>query len=124
MRGLQTVNEVVCKVVFRKLFAVSIQLMVYGGQGIQLFPVCFRYFHAPADFRPLVFSSGTWALDTTSDGKCDDGRLFNLRATGQYPLPQPAQNPIPLLTGHGHWEQTGACAVTADFDETFTRTGE
>jgi serine/threonine-protein kinase len=85
---------------------------------------CMSYFHAPADFRPLVFSGGTWALDTTSDGKCDDGRLFDLKATGQYPLPQPAQNPIPLLTGHGHWEQTGACAVTADFDETFTRTGE
>jgi serine/threonine-protein kinase len=85
---------------------------------------CMSYFHAPADFRPLVFGAGAWALDTTSDGKCDDGRLFDLKATGQYPLSQPAQNPIPVLTGHGHWEQTGACAVTADFDETFTRTGE
>jgi predicted Ser/Thr protein kinase len=85
---------------------------------------CMSYFHAPADFRPLVFNGGTWTLDTSNEGKCDDGRLFDLRATGQYPMPQPSQDPIPQLTGHGHWEQTGACAVTTDFDETFTRTGD
>jgi serine/threonine-protein kinase len=85
---------------------------------------CMSYFHAPADFRPLVFNGGAWTLDTSNQGYCDDRRLFDLRATGQYPLPQPSQDPIPTLTGHGHWEQTGACAVSTDFDETFTRTGD
>jgi hypothetical protein len=40
---------------------------------------CMSYFHAPADFRPLVFNGGTWTLDTSNEGKCDDGRLFDLR---------------------------------------------
>ena len=43
---------------------------------------------------------------------------------GQYPLPQPPQNPIPSLSGHGTWVQTGSCAVDFEFDETFTRTGD
>jgi hypothetical protein len=85
---------------------------------------CMSYFHAPADFRPLVFNGGSWTLDTSNEGNCDDGRLFDLKATGQYPLPQPTHDPIPVLTGHGNWAQTGACALTTDFDETFTRTGD
>jgi hypothetical protein len=42
----------------------------------------------------------------------------------QYPLPQAPGDPIPLLTRHGPWQQTGSCAVSLDFDETFTRTGD
>jgi serine/threonine-protein kinase len=44
--------------------------------------------------------------------------------TGQYPLPQPLQNPITLLTGSGHQQQTDPCGASVDFDETFTRTGD
>jgi hypothetical protein len=40
------------------------------------------------------------------------------------PLPQPLQNPITLLTGNGHQQQSEPCAVNVDFDETFTRTGD
>jgi hypothetical protein len=29
-----------------------------------------------------------------------------------------------VLKGHGHWQQNGSCAVSMDFDETFTRTGD
>jgi serine/threonine protein kinase len=85
---------------------------------------CMSYFHEPSDFRPLVFSSGNWTLDTQSEGDCPDGSVFNLKATGQYPLPQPPQNPIPTLTGRGQWEQSDPCAVSVGFDETFTRTGD
>jgi predicted Ser/Thr protein kinase len=84
---------------------------------------CMSYFHSPSDFRPLVFGSGDWILNAASDGKCPDG-VFNMETTGQYPLPQPQQDPIPLLTGHGHVVQTVSCAVNTDFDETFTRTGD
>jgi predicted Ser/Thr protein kinase len=85
---------------------------------------CMSYFHSPSDIRPLLFSGGNWTLDSTSDGKCSDGSLAGVKATGQYPLPQPPQDPIPLLTGHGHLEQAVPCAGSTDFDETFTRTGD
>jgi serine/threonine-protein kinase len=44
--------------------------------------------------------------------------------TGQFPLPQPPQDPITLLTGHGRQAQTGSCPANVEFDETFTRTGD
>lgn len=47
-----------------------------------------------------------------------------LNASAQYPLPKPPQDPIALLAGHGHWEQSGSCSVNLDVDETFTRTGD
>jgi serine/threonine-protein kinase len=37
---------------------------------------------------------------------------------------KPPQDPIATLTGHGHWEQSEPCAVSVEFDETFTRTGD
>jgi hypothetical protein len=47
-----------------------------------------------------------------------------LTTHGEYPMPQPPQNPVMLLQGHGHHEQTGNCSVNVDFDETLTRTGD
>jgi serine/threonine-protein kinase len=48
--------------------------------------------------------------------------------TGQYPLPQPPKDPLALLTGQGHLEQSGSgiasCAVNTDFDDTYTRIGD
>jgi hypothetical protein len=85
---------------------------------------CMSYFHAKMGDVPLVFGGGTWTWDESSDGKCPNGSPAHLNANGQYPLPQPPQNPISLLSGHGHWQQNGSCAVTLDFDETFTRTGD
>lgn len=85
---------------------------------------CMSYFHAKMGDVPLVYGGGSWTWDESSDGKCPNGGPAHLHATGQYPLPQPAQNPIPVLAGHGHWQQSGACAVSMDFDEIFTRTGD
>jgi len=39
-------------------------------------------------------------------------------------LPQPQQDPIILLAGHGHHENTGACTLTSDIDVKFQRTGD
>jgi hypothetical protein len=46
--------------------------------------------------------------------------------TAQYPLPQSSKDPITLLTGHGYLDETGStrCAVSVDFDETWTRIGD
>ncbi|GAS96171.1 serine/threonine protein kinase [Mycolicibacterium canariasense] len=84
---------------------------------------CMSYFHKPEDYRPLLFANGTWSLNSQSEAVCD-GTVIKLTATGQYPLPQPAQNPINLLLGHGTWEESAPCAMKTEFDETFTRTGD
>jgi hypothetical protein len=64
-------------------------------------------------------------LDTELESKCPgSGAPMRVTKTGQYPLPQPLQNPITLLTGNGRQQQTEPCAVSVDFDETFTRTGD
>jgi serine/threonine-protein kinase len=84
---------------------------------------CMSYFHKPEDFRPLLFTNGTWSLNSQSEGMCD-GKVIKITATGQYPMPQPAQKPINLLLGHGNWEESAPCAMTSEFDETFTRTGD
>ncbi len=85
---------------------------------------CMSYFHAKSGDVPLLFGGGNWTWSEESDGKCPSGGPAHLSTTGQYPLPQPRQDPIPVLKGHGHWQQNGSCAVSVDFDETFTRTGD
>src|SRR5262249_36268868 len=85
---------------------------------------CMTYFHAKTGDVPLVFSGDSWTWAESSDGSCPNGSPAHLTAAGQYPLPRPPQDPIAQLSGHGHWEQSGTCAVSMDFDETFTRTGD
>jgi serine/threonine-protein kinase len=44
--------------------------------------------------------------------------------TAEYPLRQPSQNPIQALTGRGHQEQTGSCAVNTDVYIAYKRIGD
>jgi serine/threonine-protein kinase len=85
---------------------------------------CMSYFSVAAGDIALIFSGGNWVEKHESDGPCPTGEMSHLTATAQFPLPQPPQNPIQELTGHGTWVQTGACAVNLNIDETFTRTGD
>jgi serine/threonine-protein kinase len=86
---------------------------------------CMSYFHAPSDFRPLIFSDGKWTSELEFDGKCPPpGGPTHLKYTAQFPLPQPPQDPIALLIGNGRQEQTGNCAASTAVTETFTRTGD
>ena len=86
---------------------------------------CMSYFFAPSgQVEALLFGGGQWVLDTSTDGRCPNGAPMHLTRTGQYPLPQPPQNPVALLTGHGKHTQTPPCAASAEFDETFTRIGD
>ena len=86
---------------------------------------CMCFFHAPSDFRPLIFSDGKWVSDLEFDGKCPPpGGPTHLKYTAQFPLPEPPQDPITLLIGHGRQEQTGICAADTGVTETFTRTGD
>lgn len=85
---------------------------------------CMGYFHGKAGDNPLVYENGTWALTANADYPCPAGGTLHFSVIAQFALPQPPQNPIQLLIGHGHQEQTGACAVNTPFDQTFTRTGD
>ena len=84
------------------------------------------YFHGEGGLaQPLVFGDNSWHLRTedTSNGVCPGGAM-QVTKTGQYPLPQPPQNPIPQLSGHGSQQQSAPCAIHIEFDETLTRTGD
>jgi serine/threonine-protein kinase len=85
---------------------------------------CISYFSVAAGDIALVFSGESWVEKHESDGPCPTGEMSHLTANAQFPLPQPPQNPIQELAGHGTWVQTGACAVNLRIDETFTRTGD
>jgi predicted Ser/Thr protein kinase len=87
---------------------------------------CMSYFHAPASgFVALVFGGGQWTSDLEGDAKCPySGDPSHVTETAQFPLPQPPQNPIATLTGHGHQVHTGSCAINTDVDITFTRIGD
>jgi serine/threonine-protein kinase len=86
---------------------------------------CLSYWLNPGDAKILVFSQNQWVLATTSaDSKCTDGGAAHREITLQYPLPQPPQNPITLLTARGHYTITGACPFNSDFDSRVERTGD
>jgi serine/threonine protein kinase len=85
---------------------------------------CMSYFHSLTADTPLVFSGGNWVLDIQHPEEFTGCRNLHVKTSAQLPLPQPPQNPITRLTGHGHHEQTGNCAISVDFDEIYTRTGD
>jgi hypothetical protein len=45
-------------------------------------------------------------------------------AATQYPLPQPPQDPITVLTGRGHYTITGDCPFDSDFESRVERSGD
>lgn len=86
---------------------------------------CMSFFHAPPDnSKPLVFSSRSWILSTEREAKCSGGDPTPVKDTAEFSLPQPPQDPIALLTAHGHHEQTKSCTLNIEFDERFERTGD
>ncbi|ORV46780.1 serine/threonine-protein kinase [Mycobacterium conspicuum] len=86
---------------------------------------CISQLRQEVGFVPLVFGAGKWNLQVDDDGQCpQSGDTTRIKDTGTYPLPQPAQNPITLLSGRGHHDQSAPCALSVDFDEKLTRTGD
>jgi serine/threonine protein kinase len=86
---------------------------------------CMSRFHSPlSGFVPLVFEGGKWTSNLVGSGKCPfGGDLSQVKWTAEYPMPQPPQDPIPSLTGHGHQEQSGSCAVNTDVFIAYKRIG-
>jgi serine/threonine protein kinase len=74
--------------------------------------------------KPFVFAGGKWSWNDEYDGPCSAGGTSHTKVTAEYPLPQPPQDPITLLTGHGHGDSTGSACTSTDFDEKYVRTGD
>ena len=73
----------------------------------------------------LVFADGKWTSTLDMKIGCNSGGSTPTKLYYDVPLPQPPQDPIPLLTGHGHREITGGgCAGSYDEDWKYQRTGD
>ncbi|MBV8294283.1 MAG: hypothetical protein JOY55_21200 [Mycobacterium sp.] len=81
-------------------------------------------FHAPDGVVPLVFSGAKWTRDDEGTVPCNLGGTVHIKLTAEYPLPDPLQDPIPVLTGHGQNVTTGSACVGGDFEDKFERTGD
>ncbi len=85
---------------------------------------CMSLFHAIDGVVPLVFSGTKWTRDDEGTVPCNLGGTVHIKLTAEYPLPDPLQDPIPLLTGHGHNETTGSACAGGAFEDKFERTGD
>ena len=89
---------------------------------------CSSFFYStnPKGGIPLVFADGQWTWTMEIDASCGQGKTSHVSRNAAFPLPAPPQDPIGLLTGHGHDTVTGTgeCAADADVDVTFERSEE
>jgi serine/threonine-protein kinase len=66
----------------------------------------------------FFFGNGTWTRNEEFDHTC------HISITTTLPLPQPPQDPIMLLTGHGYQAEAGSQCTSSAFEQKFTRTGD
>jgi serine/threonine protein kinase len=87
---------------------------------------CMSLFHRPpAAAMAMVFAGGNWVYDREFDAPCAKGGMTHARIVVPFPLPQPLQDPVALISGHGHEELTGAAGCrSTDVDVKFARTGD
>jgi hypothetical protein len=73
----------------------------------------------------MTFADGRWTEVVSSPRDCSDGSgVAQQTTTRDFPLPDPPQDPIPLLTGQIKQDITGACAANFVLDAKFERTGD
>jgi serine/threonine protein kinase len=86
---------------------------------------CLSYAASPGFAAPLQFADNQWTLDLITDtGKCRSGELRHDVQHRVYPLPQPATDPFPIVSGTGQTKYSGPCTGDQEFTVTFTRTGD
>jgi serine/threonine-protein kinase len=85
---------------------------------------CMSYFVVRSGDIAMVYDGGSWKSSDRAEGPCPNGDLATLTADAQYLLPEPPQDPIQSLRGHGTWVQTASCGANLQYDEIFTRTGD
>ena len=74
---------------------------------------CMSYFSLASGDIPLVFGDGKWVWHDDSDGPCPTGDMSHLTASGQYPLPQPPQDPIAVSPGTAAGYRAGPAPSTS-----------
>jgi hypothetical protein len=87
---------------------------------------CVSYFGKTDRTRALLFGANKWIDEAETDVVCPPSSSAHLKTTDQLPLPVPPQDPITVLTGHGHVELTNAPAncLAEDYDIKYARTGD
>jgi serine/threonine protein kinase len=72
-----------------------------------------------------IFSGGKWTYDYEGKSHCNAGGDDQIKVHWEFPLPQPKQDPIAVLTGRGHKQVVGtACAGGYNEDIKFERTSD
>jgi serine/threonine protein kinase len=72
----------------------------------------------------FTFANGTWTRNDERDAPCADGRTSHMKITGEFPAPNPPQDPIMQLTGHGYLEASGSACKSSDYEQVLNRTGD
>jgi serine/threonine-protein kinase len=87
---------------------------------------CLSYVHESKGQNFYLFADGKWVLDFAGKTPCVSGGSDSTKTYWEFPLPQPLQDPITLLTGHGHKDVTGSAECVGSYDEQvkFERTGD
>ena len=87
---------------------------------------CMSFFLDPAPggiTQPFVFANGTFTRISEWDDPCG-GRQSHVKLTGTMTLPQPPQDPVNVISGHGSAVATGGGCVNATYDQVMNRTGD
>jgi serine/threonine protein kinase len=74
-----------------------------------------------------IFADGAWTYSYEGEARCDGGGTDHTIRHGEFPVPQPAPDPITLLIGHGHVQVTlssTSCNGSYDQEVKFERTGD
>ena len=85
---------------------------------------CISFFYSADGFnQPLAFANEKWTRSDESDTNCKNGAgTVHIKQSAEFPLPEPAQEPITLLSGTGHQDEQGtACPNAFDYTQKFTR---
>jgi len=86
---------------------------------------CLSVGHRPEGTEQLLFAGGQWVSKREIDAmKCGNGEPRHDSINAAYPLPSPAPDPLPAVTGTGQVNFSGGCNGTHEFTSTFTRTGD
>jgi serine/threonine protein kinase len=72
----------------------------------------------------FTFANGTWTRNDERDAPCSDGHTSHMKITGEFPAPNPPQDPIMQLTGHGYLETTGSACKSSNYEQVLNRTGD
>ncbi len=70
----------------------------------------------------LLFANNVWTRDDEYDASCPAGGTSHVRIKGTFPLPEPQQDPIMVLTGGGTKDESGSACKGGPYDMTFNRT--